>query len=368
MILVVDRDSKNVKVSCFKQDGSFYRIILEDGINTAVSVRKAILKTTTKSRIEAISFRCFFGGDISEGPVFIDETLLTDMVKLTEFFSLYVPAMIDLIKTFRSAFQDVPLIAFFENSFFRDLPEEEKCYALPYEYCEKHRVRKWGFHGIFHEENSVVAGLKKRTISIVLDIQTTVSAISGGKPLSISLGYTPLEGIMSRTSCGDLDPGIVFYLMNVQKYSLQRIDDMLKNESGFVGLTGYDISIEDMVKLLGKDKKIDLAFDVYRFQIMKYMAEGMAAMGGVDNIVFSGQNTGVLASVIHNILKDLMFLGVNVGSVPGAVDGDVVTVSSAESEIKALINKMSVERIIFHQSISFLRNTNKNNTMTFGRK
>jgi acetate kinase len=94
---------------------------------------------------------------------------------------------------------------------------------------------------------------------VVIDKQTTVCSARSGNPLSISLGFTPLEGVMSRTSCGDLDPGVVFYLMNNQGFSIYKIDDILKNESGFLGLTGYDLELKELVKFYGKDRKVTLA-------------------------------------------------------------------------------------------------------------
>ncbi len=162
---------------------------------------------------------------------------------------------------------------------------------------------------------------------------------------------------MSRTSCGDLDPGIVLYLMNVHKLSIYEIDGMLKNKSGFAGLTGYDISLNEMLKLYGKDPKVDRAFDVYRSQIMKYIGEGIAALGGLDNIIFAGSNVGIFIPIIYEIVRKISFLGINTISLPWPEDKTIIDITSAESRIKAYISRMDLAKVIFHESEIFCKNT-----------
>ena len=157
---------------------------------------------------------------------------------------------------------------------------------------------------------------KGNIISVVLDKQTTVCPVKNNLPLAISLGFTPLEGVMSRTSCGDLDPGIVFYLMNAHKFSIYKIDDILKNESGFLGLTGYDLKLKELVKFYGKDPKVNSAFEIYEGQLLKYIGEGISVLGGLDNIVFSGEGVGPLIPVIYSLIKKISFLGINIKSLP----------------------------------------------------
>lgn len=355
MILVVDKMPDGIKIWRFKNDGSSSVFYLEDEYSTAENLKKAVYKAVGRAKIECISFRVFFGGEIFDGPVLIGPDFFISMEKLKGSFPMHLPAVMSMIQLFYEAFRENTLIAFFENSFFKTLPDEEKYYALAAEYCENNGIRKWGFHGIFHEANAGFAALGGKTISIVFDKQTTVAAVRGMEPLSISLGYTPLEGVMSRTSSGDLDPGIVLYLMTFPEYSLNRIDDILKNESGFLGLTGYDIGMDEMIKLLGKDKKVDLAFDIYISQIMKYIGEGLSVLGGLDNIIFAGINAVKLTPVIHRILKDMTFLGVNMVSLPWEGEEGILRVSSSESKINVYINKKEIAEIIFVNSKLFLR-------------
>jgi acetate kinase len=252
----------------------------------------------------------------------------------------------------------MPLIAFFETSFFVKLPDEEKYYAIPFEYYKNSKIKKFGFHGIFHEANARLVSPRSKTISMVFDKQTTVCAIHNKSPLSISLGYTPLEGIMSDRACGDLDPGIVFYLMNVHNFSIYEIDEMLKNKSGFKGLTGYDIELKDMIKMRGKDAKIDLAFNVYESQIMKYIGEGVAAMGGVDNIIIAGSNINIVTPIIYTLIKKISFLGINIIRLPWDKDKEISNITSEESKIKVYINRKSLPAIILRESEVFMQNKN----------
>ena len=319
------------------------------------SLRGCIREISGRENIEGVSFRILFGGDYFAGPEIVNKRFLARFEKLTTLFPFYVPSMLKMLKRFKEALGGIPLVAFFETSFFLRLPESAKFYALPFKFRKDTSIRKWGFHGIFHQHNTGMFPPADKSISVVIDKQTTVCAASGNRPLSISLGYTPLEGVMSRTSCGDIDPGIVFYLMNVHNFSMHRIDEMLKNESGFLGLTGYDIELRDMLKLRGRDAKVDLAFEVYQSQVMKHIGEGIAAMGGLDNIVFAGAYLDMFIPVIYDMLKKVSFLGISTLGLPWKKDKGISAVSSRDSGIKVYLNRMELAGLIFYESRAFLK-------------
>jgi acetate kinase len=322
---------------------------IED-VRDDAALKKYILAIAGGDKLMSIVFRVLFGGDYFNKPAIVNPDFFERMGKLTDFFPFYIPSMLDMLKRFQNAFKGIPLIVFFETSFFLKLPDEEKYYALPFEYYKNSKIKKFGFHGIFHEANAGIVPSRSKTISMVFDKQTTVCAIHNKSPLSISLGYTPLEGIMSGRACGDLDPGIIFYLMNVHDFSIYEIDDILKNKSGFAGITGYNIELKDMIKLRGKDAKVDLAFDVYEAQIMKYMGEGIAVLGGLDNIVIAGSNIDIVTPIIYDIIKKISFLGINSVCLPWDKDKEVSSIVSEESKIKVYLNRKSLSSIIFHES------------------
>jgi acetate kinase len=285
----------------------------------------------------------------------VSEQFLKDLSSLVPLYPFYVPRIEKLLEAFRDACPDVPLFAFFETSFFAGLSDEEKYYALPLGYLQDHHIARTGFHGIFHEFNASLFCEHAKTVSIVLDTQTTVASIYQDKPCSVSLGYTPLEGIMGKKTSGDIDPGIVFYLMKRYGLSMTKIDDMLKRQSGFVGLTGYDIPLDELFSLYGKDEKVTRAFDIYQNQILKYIGEGIAAMGGVDALVFSGSYVRTFVPLVHALIKKISFLGCNARALPWGLDQEITAITSSASAIKAYINTIPLERIIFYRTQEYCK-------------
>ena len=365
MILVIDYNLKELKIWAFRENekgsqGSFFVKDVEE-IRDNDSLRRCIYGIAGKERLRAFAFRILSGGGYFSKPVIVNADFFAKFEKLTDLLPFYIPSMLEMIKRFRDTFKNTPIAAFFETSFFLNLPDEEKYYALPLEYYKNSKIRKFGFHGIFHEANAGMIRQAGKVISVVFDRQTTVCAIHNKRPLSISLGYTPLEGIMSRRACGDLDPGVAFYLMNIHKFSIYEIDEMLKNESGFAGLTGYDIGFKDMVKLLGKDPGVDLAFDIYKAQILKHIGVGISVMGGLDNIIFSGENSGVLIPIIYSILKSIAFLGINLESLPWDSDKALCSITSKESKIGSYINRVSLPAIISRETDVLFKEALKRN-------
>ena len=365
MILVIDYNLKELKIWSFreKDEGSQGAFLVKDveEIRDNDSFRRCIHGIAGKQPLRAFAFRILSGGGYFPKPVIVNSDFFAKFEKLTDLLPFYIPSMLEMIKRFRDTFTNTPIVAFFETSFFLNLPDEEKYYALPIEYYKNSRIKKFGFHGIFHEANAGLIRQAGKTISVVFDRQATVCAIHNKRPLSISLGYTPLEGIMSRRACGDLDPGIAFYLMNIHKFSIYEIDEMLKNESGFLGLTGYDIGFKDMVKLLGKDPRVDLAFDIYKAQILKHIGGGISVMGGLDNIIFSGENSEILIPIIYSILKSIAFLGINIQPLPWDNDKAVCSITSKESKIRSFINRVSLPVIISRETEVLFKEALKRN-------
>jgi len=361
MFLSVDFDLKKLKIWAFKEgQGDFsakFFVKDIDELGDEVVLRRYIQGIAGKNKLRAVSFRILFGGDYFKKIELIDNDFFTRFKKLTDFFPFYVPVMAEVLKKFRNIFKGIPLAAFFETAFFAKLPDEEKYYALPLEFYKNSGIKKWGFHGIFHEANAQLFPPGKRVVSVVIDKQTTVCSILENKPHSISLGCTPLEGVMSRRSCGDVDPGVAFYLMNVHNFSIYQIDEMLKNESGFLGLTGYDIELGDMLKLRGKDAKVDLAFNVYQAQIMKHIGEAVTVLGGLDILVFAGGYLTTAIPLIRDLIKKISFLGIHTLSLPWDKGKEIDVITSPESKVKVYLNRTGLATIMYHQSDQFLHKT-----------
>lgn len=356
MILVVNLSLNRIEVWAIEQEGSSSARNFNFNTQDILAPGKlgSYLKDLKKKKINAVSFRVLFGGDYFKEPCPVNEKFYYRLRKLLPFYPFYIPLAEKVIKLFRAAIAKVPFFVFFETSFFTALPQEAKYYPLSHTYSDDSNIRRWGFQGIFHEFNSRKACRGKRVVSIVLDKQTTVCPVHEKRPLAISLGYTPLEGVMGRTSCGDLDPGIVFYLMKKHKFSIRKIDDILKNESGFLGISGYDLDLPQLYKLYGKDSKVTLSFDIYKTEILKYMGEAVSLLGGLDCLVIAGSYLNQLLPVIYTLLKNIYFLGVSLKDLPWPQGRGVFQVSAPGSRVKVYLNSTPLEEIIFCNTKKYL--------------
>ena len=353
MIIIVEPGMSQVVFWAYSRQGK--EVVARSHVEDFERLRepqrlRGVLKLLAgKSHIEAVAFRVLFGRDLFEKPAQVNAAFFRKFRQLVEFYPFYIPTVYELLKLFTGCCPGIPMTVFFETAFFASLPDYQRYYPLPSEYYEKTGIRKWGFHGIAHEAAAAIAGRERRIVSVVIDRQTTVCSMRAGKPVTISLGYTPLEGVMGRSFCGDLDPGIVFYLMKHHKVSLYKLDQILKEESGFLGMTGYDLTMAEFAGLYGKDEKVDLAFSVYQNQILKYIGEGIAEMGGVDAIVFSGANLEVFSAVVYTLIKKLSFLGISLVCLPWEQDRMVFSISSEDSPVQAYLNSRPVSSILYYR-------------------
>ncbi len=299
---------------------------------------------------KAVSFVVPFGGENMVSPCKLDEKLPYEFENLAGKYPLYAPYTGSIL---RDAFRylKIPAFVFFDTSFFNLLPEEDRGYALPLSAANRQELRKSGAHGIFHEYAGELSGKNDKTVSFVLDKKTTVSASYNGLPKTISLGLTPLEGIMSLNSSGDIDPGIAFYLMKQEGLTPHGLDELLNKKSGFLGLTGNNFTMKEFAELRGKNNKIALAFEVYKSQILKYFGEAVAVLNGVDSIVFSGSNISVLQGLIVELLKQAGFLGITLKELPWENNQEIEMVSAVDSKVSVFLNRKSVAGIVFEKTL-----------------
>ncbi len=314
-----------------------------------------IAKLSKKEPVRTVSFLLQFGGNRFKHPCPVNEEFLKELLTQSEFFPLYIPAAHQFIKMFCEQFNNIKFFAFFETSFFCLLPDKDRTYPIADKYFDNNGSMKWGYNGIFHAHHATLFDPVDKVISVVLDRQTTVCAIRNGKPLTVSLGCTPLEGIMSQRSCGDIDPGIIVYLMKEYGYSIYKIDDILKKESGFYGMTGYDLTLGQLISLYGKDEKVTLAFDVYKNHMLKYIGDSIATMGGFDRLVFSGCNAETLRQVVYMLLKDMSFLGISLAEMPWDTKSELVFLTLQNSQRHAYMNSIDKTDIVRQQTLKLMK-------------
>ena len=264
---------------------------------------------------DAVAHRVVHGGPRQWRPVRISPEVERDIEQACSLAPLHNPHALNLLRQVRGHLDpQLPHIACFDTGFYHDLPEVAATYALPGALNRDHGLRRYGFHGLAHQ--SMLAGLSEghagrppsRVISLQLGGGCSVTASCDGRALDTSMGFTPLEGLMMRTRCGDLDPGLVFYLKRQGEYTDDELESLLNHDSGLRGVSELS---GDMKTLLETDTEAArLAVELFCYRVRKYIGAYVAVLGGVDAILFGGGVGEHAAPVRERILAPLDWLGV----------------------------------------------------------
>lgn len=277
-------------------------------------IKRAESAHIAKSEIKVIGHRVVHGGNMFHAPLKITPANLRKLSTLNSLAPLHNPHNVEGIKACISHFKNTPNIAVFDTEFFHDLPINAKLYGLPFELYKKHKIQKYGFHGISNEYicDAMAKKLDKKNVSLIvchLGGGASITAIENGKPIDTSMGFTPNEGVMMATRSGDINPDIIFYLMNVKKWSAKKIQQMLEHKSGLLGVSQKSSDMLHILKLAdGKNKSAIVALDLFCYKISKYIASYMGLMKSVDCIVFTagiGENSFVVKRKIMENLPGI---------------------------------------------------------------
>lgn len=274
---------------------------------------RVILERLDLDQVDAIGHRVVHGGELTQSQI-IDEALIERVRALIPLAPLHNPANLKGIEAARTLLPDLPQVAVFDTAFHQSMPEYAYLYALP-ERARRGGLRRYGFHGTSHHyvAQRAAAVLEKplkalKLIILHLGNGASASAVSGGKSVDTSMGFTPLEGLIMGTRPGDLDPGVVLAL--VRQFGLEETEHMLSHESGLFGLSGLSHDLRDLHAAAERgDPKASLALSAYTYRIRKYVGAYAAAMGGLDALVFTagvGENDPMVRA---SVLEGLAFLG-----------------------------------------------------------
>ncbi len=269
--------------------------------------------------IDAIGHRVVQGGEIFSSAIVIDETVKQAIKENNRLAPLHNPPNLTGIEVAQQIFCNIPNIAVFDTEFHRTMPAKAYLYALPYEYYEKYKIRRYGFHGTSHKYVSHEAArlLRKEIgetnlITIHLGNGCSMCAVQNGKCVDTSMGMTPLAGIMMGTRTGDIDPAIIGYLIEQTNMDIRELDLVLNKNSGFKGVCGMN-DMRDIHEQASKgNKKAKLAAEMFSYQVKKYIGSYMAVLGNVDALVFTagmGENDDFIRS---EVCKNLSFLGIDI--------------------------------------------------------
>jgi acetate kinase len=280
--------------------------------------KKGVIRS--KDEIDGIGHRVVHGGEEFKTSTLITGKVIASIERFSELAPLHNPPSLSGIKACLDVLKGIPQVAVFDTSFHQTMSKEAFLYGLPYKYYEKYGIRRYGFHGTSHrwvaEEAARKLGKSMSRLKLItchLGNGCSMAAVDKGKSIDTSMGFTPLEGLLMGTRSGDLDPAVVFYLMEKENLSPGRISDILNKESGLLGISGVSNDMRDLIKNAKRKtqnaKRSKLALDMFIYRIEKYIGSYQAAMKGLDAIIFTagiGEHNPWLVKRIKKDLKNVV--------------------------------------------------------------
>ncbi len=319
-------------------------------INSLVSKDYGVI--SSMEEIGAVGHRVVHGGELFAESVLIDEEVKKAIEKCSELAPLHNPANLIGINACEKVIPGVKQVAVFDTAFHQTMPKEAFMYALPYEYYEKYKVRKYGFHGTSHrfvsQEASKMLGKKDfNLITLHLGNGSSVAAIKNGKVVDTSMGFTPLAGLVMGTRCGDVDPAIIPFIAEKENLSLDDVNTVMNKKSGVLGVSEISSDFRDLTEKESQgDEKAHLALEMFVYSVKQYIGRYAAAMGGLDAIVFTagiGENNSALR---ERFVSGLEFMGIKIDKEKNKLRGEAVDVSAEGATVKTLVIPTDEEMMI----------------------
>lgn len=306
------------------------------------------------SEIGAVGHRVVHGGEKFSGSVVIDEAVKEGMRECIPLAPLHNPANLIGIEACEKVMPKVPQVGVFDTAFHQTMPEEAFLYGIPYEYYEKYKIRRYGFHGTSHNYVSGKAAemLGKpieqlKIITCHLGNGSSVAAVKNGKVIDTTMGLTPLAGILMGTRSGDLDPAIVTFLMEKENLDIDGINEVLNKKSGVFGVSGVSSDFRDLDAASKEgNKRAQAALKMFSYGIKKYIGAYCAAMGGTDAVVFTagvGENDGAMRAAI---VDGLEFLGIKIDAEKNKLRGEAIDISAEGALVRTLVIPTDEEMMI----------------------
>jgi len=306
--------------------------------------------------ISAVGHRVVQGGEKFKESSLITEEMLKAVEEISHLAPLHNPANLMAIRACQSVLGDgVPQVAVFDTAFHQTLPPKAYMYPIPYNLYEKYGIRRYGFHGTSHRfvSNRLAELLGRplkelKVVSCHLGNGSSVCAICDGVSVDTTMGFTPLDGLIMGTRSGSIDPSIVLFLQEQEGLSIKEMGDLLNKQSGYLGVTGLTSDQRDLSEAADEgNARAQLALDIQRYQIRKYVGAFGAAMGGLDAIIFTG-GIGENSTVTRTrVLNRLAFYGVDLDSeANSAADGKEMEITKPGSKIKAFVIPTNEELLI----------------------
>ena len=315
------------------------------------------------SEVGAVGHRVVHGGEKFTSSCLINDESMKAIEECNDLAPLHNPANLIGIRACQELMPGVPMVAVFDTAFHQTMPDVAYTYGIPYEYYEKYKVRRYGFHGTSHSYVS------KRTAEIVgkpydhmkiivchLGNGASISAVNCGKSVDTSMGLTPLEGLVMGTRSGDLDPAIIDFVGKKEGLSLDEMNEVLNKKSGMLGISGVSSDGRDLEAAAETgNKRAQLALDVFDYRVIKYIGAYAAAMNGVDAIAFTagiGENN---IKMRKDVCSSLTYLGVKLDEEKNNVRGEERIISADDSKVQVLLVPTNEELAIARETLALVK-------------
>lgn len=395
-ILVLNCGSSSIKYKLFKMEkkeviaqgiiekigmkGSFLKVTLPNGekvmlegeilehragieyiLGVLLSEKYGCIKSLEE--IDAVGHRVVHGGERFNTSVLITEEVIDMLNECIELAPLHNPPNLKGIYAIQELLPNTPQVSVFDTAFHQTMPDYAYMYGIPYSMYEKYGIRRYGFHGTSHRYVSKraceflnVPYEEQRIITAHIGNGGSLAAIKNGKSIDTSMGMTPVEGLIMGTRSGDVDPGVISYIMDKERMSAQGISTLVNKFSGVLGMSGVSSDMREIEAAIKEgNKRAKLALDAYNYRIKKYVGSYAAAMGGVDILVFTGgvgENQAVTRSYV---CKNMAFMGIELNEeLNASVRATEVVISKPESKVKVVIIPTDEELTIAKDTMEIL--------------
>ncbi len=368
-ILALNAGSSSLKFKLFRVDGGTEEVLTEgtaeraDGDAMTAAAEKAIGQCQPFG-VDAVGHRLVQGGGKFTEPTRITPDALDGLRGLKELDPLHNPTEVGLIENAQRLLPGVSNVAVFDTAFHKTLPPVAYTYALPHELSAKLNLRRYGFHGLSHQYVSgrLLKCLDRgaegsRLVTCHLGSGSSACALLNGKSIDTSMGMTPLEGLVMGTRAGDVDPGLLLYLLRTQPLTAEQLDDLLNTQSGLKGVSGLSADVRDLETAAAEgNAQAELALALFAYRVRKYIGAYAAALGGLDAVAFTGGVGERSASMRGRICAGLEFLGLRLSEEANqSADGkQAAQVSSAGSPVSGWVIPTDEERQIAREVAGLL--------------
>lgn len=315
--------------------------------------------------IKAVGHRVAHGGDFFAESALVTDEVIAKIEALVELAPLHNPANLKGVYAVRELCPNIPQVVCFDTSFHQSMPPRSYIYGLPYKYYEKYRVRRYGFHGTSHkfvaQRGCELAGLDFNTAKVVtchIGNGASIAAVDGGRSVDTSMGFTPVDGLLMGTRCGEVDPGALTYIAEKEHMSGNEIWGMINKQAGVLGITGLSSDMRDVESAAAEgNERARLALDVYYYRVKKYVGAYAAAMGGLDLVVFTGGVGENDPSLREYVCSNMEFFGLEFDpQINAGLRGKDTILTKPSSRVKAALITTNEELVIATDTFNIVEN------------